>query len=551
MAFDLDPLLDARPGPLDVLALGEPTHGEPAFPRLRNRLLARLAARGFRSIAVESDRVAGLAVDAYVRGAPQALDEVLATGFSHGLGALAATRELLEWMREHNRSRPPQEQLTFHGFDAPLEMTSAASPGPYLRHLRDYLLAQVGAAALPVGAAQLDRLVGDDTRWSDPAAQWHAERSVGRSADAGALRVIADDLLTILDAQAPRLTRDSTPEDWQRARLHGTTALGLLRYHAVAADPAPAADRTSRLLGVRDAWMARNLLDIRAAEQWRGPTLVFAHNRHLQRHPSTWSLAGMELEWHSAGAILDTLLGPRYAYVAGSLGASCALGLPQPPGDTIEAALGAATGEGPVVDAARLATLVRDARVRTDQSAAQGYFPLDADTVAHCDAVWHVDRFPAAAATVAARIRELPGVRQVDAGPDSAAPEVCWDERFFFVGPDPYRPFATIVGHDLPGVDEESRLDRAGVFRLTIELGRTAFEELFGYPPREFPDRRDRTDAGVLDRIVPHPLYATAGWASVLNPGAGSGAEVDRLLVDAHRRATEREQRRARRARRP
>jgi hypothetical protein len=358
-------------------------------------------------------------------------------------------------------------------------------------------------------------------------------RSVGRTDDAVALRVLADDLLTVLRVHAARLGPGR-----RRARLHGAAAIGLLRYHAVAADPVPEAERVSRLLGVRDAWMAENLLEIRADEHRRGPTLLFAQNRHLQRHPSTWHLAGMDLEWFSAGATVAAHLGTRYAFVAGSLGASRALGLDVPAADTLEGMLGvSAAGQGPIVERSRLDLPAGDARTRADVTPEQGYFPLDAATVAQCDAVWHVDRFPAAAAAVAARIAELPGVCELSAGPGTEAPEVAWDERFFFVGPGRRRPFATIVGHDIPGFDEESRLDRIGAFRLNIELGRARFEEVFGYPPRQFAEHRGEVDFAAEDRVLPHPTYAPQGWASVVNPGAGSSDMVEELIAYAHRRA--------------
>ncbi|MEV0606539.1 DUF6194 family protein [Polymorphospora rubra] len=543
MAIELRTFLDSRTRPLELLALGEPTHGEPAFPRLRNEALKILAERGFRSVAVESDRVAGLAVDAYVQGGGGSLDDVLADGFSHGFGGHAATRELVEWMRAYNESVPAAQRLAFHGFDAPLEMTTAPGPGPYLRHLCDYLVNHLGTRVLPAGADDLERLLGDETRWSDFAALMDATKSIGRSEAAGKLRVLADDLLTSLYAHAPRLVAASTRDDWRCARLHGTTALGLLRYHAVAADRAPAAERTSRLLAVRDALMAENLLDIRAAEQRRGPTLVFANNRHLQRHPSRWRLADMDLEWSSAGAIVSALLGDGYAVVVGSLGASVALTLDAPADDTYEGRLGATTGQGPLFDAAALATLVDGARVRADVTPEQGYFPLDAETVAHCDAVWHVDRFPPAAAVLAAQILGLPDVAETRAGPDIGAPELGWDDRFFFAGPDRHRPFATIVAHDIPGFDDRSRLDRAGVFRLNIEAGRDEFRRLFGYGPEQFAEHRDGVDFTATDVIVPHPAYAVQGWVSVNNPGPGTRAEVQRLLSYAHRRATQRRRR--------
>src|SRR5215472_13001544 len=184
---------------------------------------------------------------------------------------------------------------------------------------------------------------------------------------------------------------------------------------------APRADRTSRMLGIRDALIADNLLAIRAREQHRGATLVFAHNRHLQRHPSTWRFAGMDLEWFSAGAIMASLLGERYVFIAGSLGARTALGLGTPPSDTFEGALQEGTHGHALFDARRLGTALdaegRDLHARTDVSADQGYFPLDSAALWHCDAILHVafsaagqdtvDEAPTAA-QLAARIQVLP-----------------------------------------------------------------------------------------------------------------------------------------------
>ncbi|MDO3704444.1 DUF6194 family protein [Micromonospora sp. C28SCA-DRY-2] len=147
------------------------------------------------------------------------------------------------------------------------------------------------------------------------------------------------------------------------------------------------------------------------------------------------------------------------------------------------------------------------------------------------------------AAALAERILALPDVAQVVADEESGVPETHWGDRFFFVGPDRRRPFATLVYHDTPGFDEDSRLDRPGVFRLNIELGRLEFQRLFGYPPAELPDRRSALDFTRLDVIQPHPAYGLHGWACVLNPGVERLPEVDRLLDLAHRRARARHQR--------
>ncbi|MEV5690922.1 DUF6194 family protein [Micromonospora globbae] len=589
-------LLATLPAPPQILALGEPTHGEPAFPRLRNRVLETLVAHGFRSVAIESDRVAATDVDAYVQGGDASLDVVLASGFSHGLERLDATRELVTWLRAYNEGRPPAQRVAVHGFDAPLEMTFAPSPGPYLRHAHAYLARHLPSTRH--ADTDLDVLLGDDGRWSDPAALRDATRSVGASPEAVALRAVADDLLTTLYAEAPALVAASSPDEWQRAQVHAATALGLLRYHAQAAEDAPPAVRTSRLLGIRDALMAQNLLDIRTREAHRGPTLVFAHNRHLQRHPSTWRLAGMDLRWWSAGAIVSSLLGERYAVVVGSLGASGALKLGAPPAGTFEAALDAALDAGDHAPGGRVAVVdpvrLRQAgplRARTDVTPEQGHFPLDEETVAHCDAILHVtapgaagaepaaasdprpvavvadrpapldpadaaaatpsaeaaDRLPAGptADDLAERILTLPEVALVVADEASGAPEVAWGWRFFYVGPDRRMPFATIGESDMAGFDEESRLHRPGVFRLNLDLGRREFARVLGYPPARFADHRTSVDFTALDEVIPNPLYGAAGWVSVLNPGPRSLAEVERLIAYAHDRALDRHRRRS------
>lgn len=114
--------------PPTLLALGEPTHGIAAFPLLRNDLLRHLVDRGYRSIVLETDVFAASVVDAYVGGAETEIETVLATGFSHGFGAVPGNRELVVWLREHNAGCAPQDRVHFHGFDAPVELSGAPSP---------------------------------------------------------------------------------------------------------------------------------------------------------------------------------------------------------------------------------------------------------------------------------------------------------------------------------------------------------------------------------------------------------------------------------------
>lgn len=385
-AASLMGLLPARPR---VLALGEPTHGEDDLLLLRNELFRGLVEQeGYRTITIESDCLRGLAVDDHVTSGAGTLDEVMERGFSHGWGASAANRALVRWMRAHNADRPASEHVRFAGFDGPLEMAAAESPRRALLALHDYLCARIDTGLLPCPAKTLDRLLGDDGRWTDPAVMTDPARSVGRSAEAAQLRVLADDLVALLEAQEPHLLAVSSPQERELALLHGRTATGLLSYHYWMADPSPA--RLSRLSGVRDQMMARNLLALAA----RGPVLVHAHNAHLQRERSTMRMGGSTLEWWSAGALVSARLGEEYAFVATALGTIRHRGVDAPPPDTVEGLLYGLPEDRYVVDAPRLAAALGDAPPAARVSPWFGYGPFDPAHLASADGLVFVRDVP-------------------------------------------------------------------------------------------------------------------------------------------------------------
>ncbi|MFK4227804.1 erythromycin esterase family protein [Streptomyces sp. NPDC019890] len=380
-------LLPARPR---LLALGEPTHGEDPLLDLRNELFRQLVEQeGYRTIAIESDCMMGLAVDDHVTSGTGTLDEVMEHGFSHGWGTSAANRELVRWMRAYNDGRPASEWLRFAGFDGPLEITHAASPRQALTALHGYLSTRVDANLLPCTAESLDRLLGADDRWTDPAAMMDPSQSVGQSAEARELRLLADDLVALLDAQTPHLITATSRDDWDRARLYGRTATGLLRYHFWMPDTSPS--RMTRLVSQRDQMMADNLLAL--AE--RGPALVHAHNGHLQRDKSTMRMWDQPLlEWWSAGALVSAHLGERYAFLATALGTIRHQGVDTPPPDTVEGLLYALPEDRFVIDAPRLATTLGDTRPAPRVSPYYGYSPLDPAHLAGIDGIVFVKNVP-------------------------------------------------------------------------------------------------------------------------------------------------------------
>ena len=104
--------------------------------------------------------------------------------------------------------------------------------------------------------------------------------------------------------------------------------------------------------------------------------------------------------------------------------------------------------------------------------------------------------------------------------------EVADDNTFFFHGADNKFPFATIVTKDNE-FDSASKLNRPGVFRLNVGVGKDTFRALFGeQPPVD-------TDYTAIDRLMPHPVYAKMYWVSVINPSAATFETVKPLLAEA------------------
>ncbi len=148
---------------------------------------------------------------------------------------------------------------------------------------------------------------------------------------------------------------------------------------------------------------------------------------------------------------------------------------------------------------------------------------------------------------VVAMVAALPGVVVQTPGPGSEAPEIAWGDSFFFYDPDDAGggearmfPFATVVTKDYPGFDEASQLDRPGVFRLNVNVGRERFAELFGFAPSAFAEHQDRFDYAAEDVLVPHPVYGQQAWVAVVSPGPATQDAVRDLIAVAHARAVRR-----------
>ncbi|HYE40324.1 MAG TPA: erythromycin esterase family protein, partial [Ramlibacter sp.] len=102
--------------------LGEATHGTHEFYAERAALSQRLVRdHGFNAIVVEADWPDAWRVNRYIRGVSDDRDAAAALSgserFPTWMWRNTEVRDFVEWLREHNRGRPPSQQVGFYGMD--------------------------------------------------------------------------------------------------------------------------------------------------------------------------------------------------------------------------------------------------------------------------------------------------------------------------------------------------------------------------------------------------------------------------------------------------
>jgi erythromycin esterase-like protein len=323
---------------VELLGFGEALHGGEDILTLRNRLFQHLVEKhGYSAIAIKSSFPRARLINEYIDGrGPVSYEEVQDNGFSHGFGQLEANRELVEWMREYNADSSHHVKIRFYGFDSPTEMIYADSPRHVLHFVLDYLTS-IDSTSGRYHHERIDRLLGNDSEWENPAAAMDPTKSVGMSPNAIALRIETEDLISKLSEKRPELVSKSDKNHYLEAVQYATMARQLLNYHAISARES--ADRLVRLLGIRDAMMADNLEYIVSKEHGRGKVLAFAHNSHLQRGKAHMQLGPYALTWWPSGAHLSEMFGSRYVVIGSAVGVSDANGIGRPEAGTLEALL--------------------------------------------------------------------------------------------------------------------------------------------------------------------------------------------------------------------
>ena len=115
---DLDPLLE-RIGDARVVLIGEASHGTSEFYRMRARITQRLIEeKGFTIVAVEADWPDAARIDHYVRDrdVPPSEWEAFAR-FPTWMWRNEEVREFVDWLHEHNKTKPYDFRTGFYGLD--------------------------------------------------------------------------------------------------------------------------------------------------------------------------------------------------------------------------------------------------------------------------------------------------------------------------------------------------------------------------------------------------------------------------------------------------
>jgi protein-L-isoaspartate(D-aspartate) O-methyltransferase len=287
----LDGLL-ARIGDARVVLLGEATHGTSEFYRMRARITRELVEReGFRIVAIEGDWPDAARVDAWVRGyAPVQPELTPFARFPTWMWRNAEFAELVQWLRDFNKSRSEEDRVGVFGLDL---YSLFGSLDAVLRYLDD---------VDPEAAATARARYGCLTPWSrDPASYGRAALSGRyRECERGVVATLADLLSRRVELEARDGQRFFDAE--RNARLIASAE----RYYRIMYYGA------SESWNLRDRHMFDTLLAL-LAQHAGARGIVWAHNSHLGDASATEM--GVRGE-HNVGQLAREHFG-RSAYLVG------------------------------------------------------------------------------------------------------------------------------------------------------------------------------------------------------------------------------------------
>ena len=231
----------AVPNEVQIVALGEATHGNKEFQQLRLEVFQVLAEKyGVRAFALEGDFGGCETINRYIHGADGTAAEALSdTGFA--IYQTEEMQKLVEWMRDYNASAAQGDDLRFYGFDMEQRACSWR-----------YLLEALQKAN--IDTAEFEKM-------------WDSEANT-----------YAEDYTAEQRAEIIRAVKAQLPPDAAQAIHFADVLLQNIELGKYI-------DDAGELNAQRDRMMAENTLWILQQEQARGNDriLISGHNNHIMR----------------------------------------------------------------------------------------------------------------------------------------------------------------------------------------------------------------------------------------------------------------------------
>lgn len=263
LEFLRDVIGDAR-----IVALGEATHGTRDFFQMKHRILEFLVEEmGFNTFAIEATWPEANRVNDFVhtgRGDPV----VLLSGLYFWTVATEEVRDMILWMRDHNRDPGSGPTVSFYGFDMQY-------PGMAIHNVLTYLEA-VDAGAVPRASDAYACLLpfsnGPDGSFAAPPDAYATMSAGYRDACLDALREVHALLLERREAYEAASSAPAFAKAVRSARL----AVQFEELQSQRIQPAAA---------LRDRFMAENVLWLLEQAGPDAKIVLWAHNGHVADDP--------------------------------------------------------------------------------------------------------------------------------------------------------------------------------------------------------------------------------------------------------------------------
>jgi erythromycin esterase len=252
-----------------VVGLGEATHGSREFFQIKHRLLEFLVKEmGFTLFGIESSYAACEKINEYVLYGKGNRNEVLA-GQRYWQWNTEEVAEMIEWMREYNRTAPESKKVKFYGFDFSANDLAIETVLAYLKKVAPERVESATAALEPM------KMNNPKRPTFVPFFSLNAEEKVSITA-----RV--NELFDYLSSNKISFVQSSSIQDYEKALQHARL---LKQFTDTYSNPTYEEDKADSGVATRDRYMSENIERILKKEGEAAKMVVWSHNGHIKTTP--------------------------------------------------------------------------------------------------------------------------------------------------------------------------------------------------------------------------------------------------------------------------